>query len=288
MRDEKSETSEDGVAIYCALELFHAFCLIHDDVIDHGEIRHGVPTHQTYYLKLMQKEKREGDLVHIAASQAIMVGDLLYNYVFNLIHAYRGEGREEVFALFCEMAQGVMIGQMLDVDATTRNRVSKRFLEAKMKRKTAEYSFVYPLRIGQALNGREDKRIDAFCRRFGTALGLAFQIQDDLLDTLPKGKLGRSSFTDVREGQHTLLSYYICQSGSREQKKTLAEFWRSEITNPDRLTDLFLSSGAIAFAQNQIQHYVDQAKHNLYNAPLSPTAVEELKELLDYIANRSS
>jgi geranylgeranyl diphosphate synthase type II len=157
-----------------------------------------------------------------------------------------------------------------------------------MKRKTADYSFVYPLRIGQALSGADNTRIDAFCRQFGTALGLAFQIQDDLLDIVPKGKLGRSSFTDVREGQHTLLSYYISRSGNQEHKKMLAQLWRREVTNPDTLMDLFLSSGAIAFARGQIQQYVDQAERYLQMAPLPPASKEELKELMVYIANRSS
>jgi geranylgeranyl diphosphate synthase type I len=279
--------SENAVLIYLAFELFHTFCLIHDDVIDHGHLRHGEPTLHEFFKNMAKEQKREGEIAHIAQAQAILVGDLLINFVFSLVNQYDRANARRVKELFYAMANRVVLGQMCDVDGTTRTKASKRFIETKMQLKTAEYTFIFPLRIGYALTNEKNPAIDSFCQLFGTDLGQAFQIQDDLLDILPGDNAQKSSFSDIREGQHTLLTYYVFQSGSPDQKKTLRHYWRSNAINESALLTIFYDSGAIDYAKRRIKTHIDQAKEQLSRVKLPSETINELNDLVTYIANRS-
>ncbi|HVM90401.1 MAG TPA: polyprenyl synthetase family protein, partial [Verrucomicrobiae bacterium] len=179
---------KDVLEILAGLELFHAFALVHDDIMDRGMERHGVATTHRLY----------GD------GQAILLGDLLFNWAYELIAPTPARD------VFARMVDEVILGQMLDVDAVNRKKVSEQFLEEKMRLKTASYTFVRPMQFGVALaqgEKRKAQRMMEFCERFGWPLGLAFQIQDDLLDLVGDAKtLGKRTMNDVSEGQKTVFS----------------------------------------------------------------------------------
>lgn len=282
------QASRDVIAIYCALELFHAFCLIHDDIIDHGDKRHGVATLNARHEQFLHHHKRAGDRRHIANAEALLVGDLLISFVFNLLNQYNGTQKRRVLELFYDMAQRVILGQMLDVDTTTRLDVSKDIIEQKMRLKTAEYTFVYPLRIGCVLSNRTGPEVDSFCDTFGTALGLAYQIQDDLLDILPNTKTKKSIFSDIREGQHTLLTYHVLHHGKQAHKKMLQQSWGNQNVDFAVLLRIFHESGAIVFAEKEIEQHLNRAKLALAKIDFAQKTRSELEVLVHYIAKRSS
>jgi geranylgeranyl diphosphate synthase type I len=279
--------NEEMASMYVGFELFHSFCLIHDDVIDHGKLRHGVLTLHEFFRALAEKQRRHGDITNIADAQAILVGDLLINFVFSRVNRHEGTNSRRVKELFYMMANRVVLGQMCDVDSTTRNKVSRRFIETKMQLKTAEYTFIYPLTIGHALTGNEYPAIYTFCHDFGTALGQAFQIQDDLFDILPGKSAQKSTFSDIREGQHTLHSYKVLESVSPAQKKALRHFGRSDDIDSDALLTVFKESGAIAYATGEINSHISKAKELVSNVDLVHETKQELSDLVSYIAKRS-
>jgi geranylgeranyl diphosphate synthase, type I len=194
------------------LEIFHIFCLIHDDIMDKSNLRHGIPTVHLHILNLLKKEKRIGDLNHVSNSQAILLGDILLTWSQEIINSDKNFSQKivgHVNKYFYKMVDEVCVGQMIDVDITTRKDVSEEVIDEKTRLKTAGYSFIKPLLIGAALSGKINQDIETFCREFGLKMGIAFQTQDDLLDiTASDSKLGKTTSSDKSQNQHTYFSYF--------------------------------------------------------------------------------
>ncbi|MCC6563721.1 polyprenyl synthetase family protein [Candidatus Uhrbacteria bacterium] len=232
------------------LELFHTFALVHDDIMDRGMKRHGVATANRLY----------GD------AQAILVGDLLFNWASEIIAPTKGQ------PIFAKMVDEVILGQMLDVDAIRREKVTDAFIDDKMRLKTASYSFIRPMQFGAALahtspnpssgrRGRGGDRMFLFCEDFGLPLGLAFQIQDDLLDlTASSKKLGKSAFNDVKEGQKTVFTQYASRKPANRvllnkmKGKDLDEYDRK------RIKHMFEESGAIEYGRKMMEKHFAEAE----------------------------
>ena len=177
-REEKK-----ALEFFVSLELFHNFALIHDDIMDKGSVRHDVQTIHEYVKEKLQEEKRIGDLNHIGNSQAILLGDLLLAWAFSVFDEvnFNKDKLRSAKIFFNKMANDVILGQIIDIDITTRSDIPKELIDKKDKLKTASYTFIRPLQIGAALIN-VDKSTEQFCEELGLNLGLAFQIQDDLLD----------------------------------------------------------------------------------------------------------
>lgn len=143
-----------------AIELFHLFALVHDDIIDGDVFRRGVPT------------------VHILHGQndALLWGDLLYALAFDAIA--QAPLATETRILFGRMAQETIIGQMLDVH---QPREHTSFVEQQygVLLKTSQYTFVYPFLLGQSMSGAVTPPLFSM---FTSELGITFQLQDDITD----------------------------------------------------------------------------------------------------------
>ncbi len=244
------------------LELFHTFALVHDDIMDKGLARHGVPTANKVF----------GD------AQAILLGDLLFNWASEIISNTKGQ------PVFVKMVDEVILGQMLDVDAIRRSNVSDRFIQDKMRLKTASYSFIRPMQFGVALAGKPG--LYSFCETFGLPLGLAFQIQDDLLDlTASTKKLGKSAFNDVKEGQKTVFTQYASR---KPANRTLLNKMKGKNLNGadrERIKQMFEESGAIEYGTKLMGKYFREAEGALKTLPKAKA--RPFAELVAYIKSRA-
>ncbi len=175
---------EKALELFISLELFHNFALIHDDIMDKSSVRHGVQTVHEYVKEKLQKEGRSGDLNHIGNSHAILLGDILLAWAFSVFDEVRfdEDKLKSAKTFFNKMANDVFLGQIIDVDIPSRKDIPRELTDKKDKLKTASYTFIRPLQIGAALV-KIDKNIEKFCEDLGLNLGLAFQMQDDLLDS---------------------------------------------------------------------------------------------------------
>ena len=206
------EENKNVMKLLVFLEIFHSFCLIHDDIIDKGNLRHGIPTSQAYIYSRLKEENRIGDLKHVSNSQAMLLGDILFSWaqeLLNLSDDFNSKIMQKVKIYFYEMVDEVVVGQMIDADIVTRKNVSKKLIDNKTRLKTAGYSFIKPLLIGAALSGNLNRNFETFCKEFGLTMGIAFQTQDDLLDiTSSDQKLGKTSSLDKTQNQHTYFTYF--------------------------------------------------------------------------------
>ncbi len=283
-----------ALEVCMALELFHVFALIHDDVMDQGQSRHGIPTTHIHVTQSLRKQRRVGDMTRTGESQAILVGDLLLGWATEMMSgSYRSlplRRLERARELFFQMTNDVILGQMLDVDLMTRKTATFETIERKMFLKTASYTFIKPFHIGVALAGGGAKSAAGF-ERIGYALGLAFQIQDDLLDLTGLTKdTHKTVFSDLVDRQHTVFTLHIFQHGTKAQKQTLQELFGTRLTETDRpqVAELFTQSGAFEYGRTLMEEYFQIAEQEVSKLHLSSSLDRELMEFIGYIKHRTS
>jgi geranylgeranyl diphosphate synthase type I len=286
------DNRETIMDLLVSLEIFHAFALIHDDVIDEGKLRHKVDTVHTFVSKRIQKDHRSfKNRVHYGNSQAILVGDLLFSWAISRFHKFSYLPHyNEAWKVFYTMIDEVAIGQMIDVNVITRDKISSQLIETKMRLKTAGYTFVRPMQIGVTLAGKE-KELTKFCLDFGIALGLAFQTQDDILDIIADPKtIKKSILSDIREHQHTFLTQYVLDNGTDEEVLELEKYWgNSEITDNDQvaIVNLFEKTGALSYTRSKVQEYLAQAKQiTIEETNITDKTKLALNQLIKYIEDR--
>lgn len=169
---------EKIIKLLISLEIFHLFALIHDDIMDKDKLRHGIPTSHIYISNELKK-RRKKDNEYSGISQAILVGDLFFNWAWEIISLNsNNRGRK----LFSEMIDGTAIGQMLDVESKSNNKIPEDLMYEINYLKTARYTFIYPLLIGASLSRNLVSEEKDFLEELGLNLGMAFQAQDDIFD----------------------------------------------------------------------------------------------------------
>lgn len=171
--------SEKIINTLLSLEIFHLFALIHDDIMDKDKLRHGVSASHIYISDELKK-RRKKDNEYSGISQAILVGDLFFNWAWEIISL---NSNNKVRKLFSEMIDGTAIGQMLDVESKSNNKIPEDLMYEINYLKTARYTFIYPLLIGASLSRNLENSENKFLEELGLNLGMAFQAQDDILDS---------------------------------------------------------------------------------------------------------
>ncbi len=188
------------------------------------------------------------------------------------------------------MVDEVILGQMLDVDVTTKNEVSEKTIEEKTRLKTSRYSCVRPMQIGGSL-ANPNYSLEDFCENLGTRVGIAFQIQDDLLDIVgDEEKTHKSVLNDIAERQHTFFTNYVFTKGSNKQREYLKSVFGKKVTdeNKDEIRSLFIDSGAIDAGKNIISDNLNKAKEIIKNSSLEGLYKESFLELIQVLEQRQS
>jgi len=259
--------------LFFSIELLQIFALIHDDIMDHGKTRHGI---ECMHVSL---EKRYGNK-RIGEGVAILAGDLLHQWSQETILAYAQKQhvhRDMILKIFGELVREVIHGQMLDMISPIHNMANEDLIIQKMYLKTAKYSFIQPMRIGFAARGAPSGE-HHFAEVYGRALGLAFQLQDDLIDVI--GGHNKSLFLDVETRQHTLLYWYMQEKADPslfEQFQALLGKTLDENQKKD-VTRILRESGAFEYVKKRIGEYFEQA----LSATDEPTWKEIANTVLKY------
>ncbi len=243
---------DDIFPALAALELLHIFALVHDDIMDRAALRHGVATIHTAYAQ-KYPHRVVGDGI------AILAGDLFFAWSYDLLQGMHPA--EMIHTEFATLISEVIHGQMMDVVFSAEEPQTLDAIEQKMILKTAHYSFFRPLHIGALL--ADDSDTDGeFIRGYATNLGLAFQVQDDLLDVLPSSQTGKSSFTDIKDAQQTVLSWYMFTRAADADRAIFLDLYgKKTLTTSDEVTlsQALEDSGAIAYAEEKVASYLDAA-----------------------------
>ena len=190
-----------------ALEIFHNFTLLHDDLMDHADLRRGKPT------------------VHVQWNDntAILSGDQMLIEAYKQLSNVPADKLPQVLKWFNEMATGVCEGQQYDVDFEHMSQVSIDDYMMMIERKTSVL-LAYAMKIGGYIAGATEAQQQALYE-YGLHIGLAFQIQDDILDVYGDPKsFGKAIGGDICCNKKTILLLSALENADAESKAELLQW----------------------------------------------------------------
>lgn len=273
------------------LELLHAFLLVHDDIMDKADTRHNIPTAHKFIASKV-KNLNGIDPEYFGISQAILLGDFLFAWAFEILTSnkdFEGEILKEIEFVISFTMDNVISGQMLDLNTTLFEKVSLEDILTKLTLKTADYSFVTPMKVGARLAG--NIKNDKFFEDLGKALGIAFQTQDDLLDIkFDESSTHKSSLNDVQERQQTFFTYYIFNNGTDNDKNLLSKYFGKKLSDEDKiiLRNLFEESGAIKYGEKIMNDNFEEAKKFLEEQKIDNEFKQKFLDLISLIEKRKN
>lgn len=201
-----------------AVEVFHNFTLLHDDIMDNADMRRGKPS---VFAKW-------GENV------AILSGDAMLITAYKMLAALEAERLPRVMHIFNDMALEVCEGQQYDMDFESMERVSVEDYILMIERKTSALLSGSAM-IGATLAGASDDDIKKLYR-FATELGLAFQLQDDMLDSFGDESLGKKIGGDILEGKQTYLMVQAMSRASDKEREVLRTTHKNEaLTDAEKI-----------------------------------------------------
>jgi len=236
----------DAVMPAAGLEVFHNFTLVHDDIMDQASLRRGLATiHNKYNV-----------------NQAILSGDVMAFISNECFLQTPPENLIKVFRVFNKAAVEVCVGQQLDMDYEKSVIVTQEEYLRMIELKTAVL-IAASMKIGAIIGGSDDKDADLLYD-FGKNLGLAFQIQDDILDVWGDTKLfGKKQGGDIVANKKTLPLVKAIEKASTAQRKELQELFSGSETDPEikvkKAISLFDELGVKNTTEALIREYISKA-----------------------------
>jgi octaprenyl-diphosphate synthase len=260
----------DHVFWSALVEIIHTASLIHDDIIDNSTLRRGQ------------------DTVHAkwGANISVLLGDFLY--IQSIALALKTK-IYPIIDLLADVTAAMVEGELIEFSMSGRADLTEDVYLEILDKKTAAL-FACACRIGGLLAGiprGQEERLHAF----GTSLGLAFQIVDDLLDFNGEEKsMGKRVLTDFREGRVTLpLIHAVQASRGRDRARLidLIEHRKTRRDAPRRVRDIVLAAGGLNYAHERAADYVRQAKESLAEFPAAESR-RSLERIADLVLQRNS
>ena len=261
-----------------AMEHFHTAALIHDDIADEAELRRG---EACLYLT-------EG------LGLAINMGDLGLQLVNGTVAKdpnLDDHTKVRVLTELIEMTKRTIEGQALDIGWARDGRydITPEDYLIMATCKTAHYSGAAPLAIGAIIGGGTETQVEGL-RNYGLDTGLAFQIQDDLLNLVGKAESTKKGFRDdITEGKRTLVVVHALQNLGEADRSHLIEILSSHSKDPavlDEAVGLLNKAGSIDYARNYAENLTSIAKNRLVDMIEPSKARDLLISMADWFVNR--
>ena len=285
------------LTVGAALELFHCFALIHDDIIDGSSRRWGTASlHEAFAARHAQYRWR-GDPARFGRSIALLCGDLCASWSDELVRQSgappdRSRAAQDLFALARTEA---IAGECLDVIAQASGDRDGPGALARALRvtrlKTARYSIVRPMQIGAALAGA-DRPLLAGYAAAGEPLGDAFQLRDDVLGIFgDPARTGKSVIDDLRQGKVTVLIAMAFARADHRQQRVLRElFGRADLdaAGAASIREIIVACGALDTIEQRIERHLATALESLATTPIGDQARDALTALARRAVRRSA
>ncbi len=255
------------VTLASAIELLHTATLVHDDLIDEASLRRGMPTLNSQW----------------TPGATVLTGDYIFARAANL--AAR-TGSLTVMERFAETLMAIVNGEITQLFGTRSEDLRRDYYD-RIYAKTA--SLFELATEGGALLGDVDASVAQEIKQFGYALGVAFQIVDDVLDFVgDPAKVGKPVASDLRQGLITLPTvYYMEQSPEDPSLQPLIHNLRLDDEEMDRLVEAIRGSGAIEKACQEAESFITEAEGILAGMPPAPERAA-LSDLARYVVQRTN
>lgn len=264
--------TEDAMHAANAIELFHNFTLVHDDIMDRAPLRRGQPTvHERY-----------------GQSTAILAGDVMLVQAYDYLKKVGVQFLPKALALFNETAAKVCEGQQLDMDFETRSDITMEQYVGMIELKTSVL-LAASLRMGALLGGAGlANQEDLYA--FGKNLGVAFQLQDDYLDAFgDPEKFGKQRGGDILANKKTFLLIRTFNTVGGDDRRELDRLLATEDESKiEPMLSLYQKCGADAWAQEMKEKYFALALQHLEDVAVVSKRKEPLRKLAHALMHRQA
>lgn len=300
-----ADDAGDGLAL--AFEIFQTGVLIHDDIIDHADLRRGKLTvHRRCELRMNAQKTHmvtTADTVSsVARSAAICVGDMgLYEANRVIADRYRRHpALGDLITYFDDTVIETIRGELLDVmlpyvlqdpsySEEEKRNLLKKSVHDIYHMKTARYSVIGPLHLGMMLGGAPEARMRSM-DRFADDLGVAYQIMDDILAIYSDARiLGKDVGSDISEFKQTILYMYVRTTDEKATEELLRHYGGHTVTDEDleAVRRIFEESGALAYARDTMNACFTRAERKLSRMKfLSSEDKEVLRGFIEWCKGR--
>jgi len=281
---------KDTIIAGAALEIAHTFLIIHDDIEDFSETRRGKPClHITYGIP-----------------HAVNIGDYLMMKIYEtLLSAKKLWGLEKTMKVLNLMTEMLLItgeGQAMEIDQRDKDlsKATMEWYEKMSLHKTGYYSGGTPCAIGAVIAGGNEKQIETL-KKFGFAIGIAFQIQDDILNvtmsedeekTAPGtsgGGYGKDFAGDIKEGKRTLLIVHAFEHADKKDKERMRELvGKKDITIDEKkeVIEIMKKYDSIEFAKNYARKMMEDAVKNMKKNIPETEGRKKLESIAEFLIER--
>lgn len=256
-----------------SLEFFHNFTLLHDDIMDRAE------------------KRRNMDCVHIKWNEnvAILSGDAMQIYAYELLKDVPDNLLRQCISLFTKTALEVCEGQQLDMDFETKNQVTEADYMEMIRLKTAVL-LATSLKMGAILGGSSEKDSNLIYE-FGINTGMAFQLQDDLLDVYgDSDTFGKNIGGDIVTNKKTFLLIKALQNADDKAKSELVHWMNRKDFLPKEkikaITEIFDKTRVRALCQKEMENHLEKALKSIESISVPNNRKEPLIKLAADLMNR--
>ena len=260
----------DAFHVASAIELFHNFTLIHDDIMDKAPLRRGMQTvHQKY-----------GD------ATALLSGDVMLVVAYDYLNKIKANYIHKIIQIFNKTAKQVCEGQQLDMDFEKQETVQLSEYLRMIELKTSVL-IAASLQMGAVLGGAQDGN-QRHLYEFGKNLGMAFQVQDDYLDAFgDPGKFGKQVGGDIVANKKTFLMIHAMEAGSDIQVRELRQLNNNHAGDKvSKVLEIFRACGVDKWAFDLKEKYLNDAFKQLDEIAVLSSRKKPLQDLAHFLVQR--
>ena len=265
-----SDIGEDAYTVGSAIELFHNFTLIHDDIMDKAPLRRGKET------------------VHIlfGESTALLSGDVMLVKAYEYLNKINPRYLHKILRLFNKTARQVCEGQQIDMDFEKKEEVSFEEYVQMIELKTSVL-LAASLQFGAILGGAGDGNQQNLYE-FGRCLGIAFQVQDDYLDAFgDPQKFGKLPGGDIIANKKTFLLIHALEVANDQQLIALKKSMiNTGTTKVEEVINLYRECNVDGWAKQLKEKYYEKAISHLEDVAILSSRKKPLADLASYLMNR--
>ena len=271
--DSIAKNFEKALPAALAIEIFHNFSLVHDDIMDNALYRRG-------RLSVHKKWNR---------NSAILSGDAMLILSYKSLEIYKSETYVKMNKVLTDSALDVCKGQQMDMNFTDKIDISESQYFEMIKLKTAVLIGA-ALKMGVLAVGADEDVSRSFYE-FGLNLGILFQLQDDYLDVFGEENIfGKVSGGDIKENKRTLFFIHSIENGSKEDVKSLINLYSSESKDFEKkkreVVNIFKKNKSDVYLRNIIENYNQKILNLINNLPIEIKKQKQFFDLFKTILNR--
>lgn len=260
----------DAWQVATAIELFHNFTLIHDDIMDAAALRRGLETVHYKY----------------GSNTALLAGDVMLVVAYEYLNKINSSYLKPIISIFSRTAKEVCEGQQLDMDFEKLQTVSLEDYINMIELKTSVL-LAASLKMGAIIGGAGEGNQNHLYE-FGRNLGIAFQIQDDYLDAFgDPEKFGKTAGGDIKQNKKTFLLIHALETANASQKEELNDLLQQDAEDKvQRVLKIFRDCNVDDWAKELKQQYFTKAMHHLDEVAVLNVRKKPLMEIADFLIQR--